>query len=320
MSESVTYFKIPIELMRNVLDSPRDTRLEILDYFATQYNSPTAFMYDYEIIYRNQWREIDGDIYDCAWLQDEDIKEKDELCNKSPIHQKCIEEEEKEHCEKCKKYAETHDVKYISQFEDDIDLCGTCEYKTECDEKSKFELQELPILPFKKAQERGRKVSIGVHFSGCIVQVSSHMFFDGSLFDDSTNVWTRACALAYISLGSIIGTKKYCKTNSRLMFARMAGYSVFSDIDFDELGVIKGYIINERKMSAYSERLRLDVMSMFDNIHIYAEKGKRGFVLSKSNNDRLESFKAMKKWGDNSSKKSKRNNIVELMRQAKKES
>lgn len=318
-SEKTPYLNIPVELLRNALDNPEEVLCNIYLYFFTTTNTMEEYMRTCEVYFFNRWVWIDGVPYDCEVLQtlglpiegDSEYKKAQEICNSCPIKELCIkqkEKDEKDEKKRCKKHLETNEEEWLT-----YDHCEQCEYNKQCNS----EIDKLDEIKqsrlFAEYQRYSREKVCCVHFSGWTVGIAKETILP-NLFDSEKSKWERACLLCYISLRSILGKQPMCVTNSRLMFARMAGYYSYSDIEFDELGSIRTYFNTERQMSKYSEDFRLDVMDMFKTFHIYAEKGKRGFVIAKSNKKRIDVFNAMKDFLHNSTKDSRRNAIKELMK------
>ncbi len=103
----------------------------------------------------------------------------------------------------------------------------------------------------------------------------------------------------------------------------MAGYLREQDIPRDkkglpEIGGIIKYMKNDRSMNYYGEKIRLDLMTMYDNLHFYSEKGKRGFAFMKTQDyNRDECLKMMSVKLSERTKAYQRNAIKEQMRKAK---
>ena len=322
-NETTHYLNIPVELLRNALDNPNEVLNNIYLYFFTTTNTMEEYIRTCEVYFTNRWVWIGGVAYDCKVLQTLDYKastieeyleykkQEQEICNSCPIQERCIEQHEQDEQDdrkRCKKYIETDEEKWLSYKH-----CEQCEYDEQCESESSKLSEIMQNKLFAEFQRYSREKVCCVPFSGWTVGIAKETILP-NLFDSEKSQWERACLLCYISLRSILGKQAMCVTNSRLMFARMAGYYSYSDIEFDELGLIRKYFNTERQMSKYSEDFRLDVMDMFKTFHIYAEKGKRGFVIAKSNKKRKVVFKAMKDFLHDSTKDSRRNAIKELMK------
>jgi hypothetical protein len=89
--------------------------------------------------------------------------------------------------------------------------------------------------------------------------------------DESKTEFEKVCLLAFLSLKSILGTKKYCKSNYELLFARMHGLRKSLPIDeYKPCTIISNYNTRRKR-----DKIRTELE---DNWHLqyYSEK-MRGF-------------------------------------------
>ena len=104
--------------------------------------------------------------------------------------------------------------------------------------------------------------------------LGTHIYLD-FIYSKKTH-YDRLCLLAYLALKSILGNSLYCKTNNRLLFARMAGEAKASDFtnlppEFDRYIKSRDYLIY------WSDKLR---GSLEDWYFVFYSRRTRGFYAS----------------------------------------
>jgi hypothetical protein len=128
--------------------------------------------------------------------------------------------------------------------------------------------------------------------------IGKHLAFE--FRDNPKTEFEQAQLLAYIAINSIIGTKKYTKTNRKHIVSRMFGYASFSKMSEKELSEIQNKYLTRYHFDRVILHLELNW-----NICTYSNK-MRGIYISMKNKFPLDELIAL------AEKRKQSNRITEL--------
>lgn len=171
-----------------------------------------------------------------------------------------------------------------------------------------------------KSWKEGVKLLQG-NYSGVLFSIAKNVYWN--IYNEPKEEYRLLLLLAYLAINSMSGHREINITSTKAMFCRMAGYVREQDIPRDRkgipnIGIISKYMKNARSMNYHGEKIRLELMTMYKNLHFYSEKGKRGFAFMKTTDyTREECWRMMSEGLSERTKTYQRNAIKEQMRKAK---
>lgn len=110
----------------------------------------------------------------------------------------------------------------------------------------------------------------------CCVSINSDMIINAA--NEDLSEWKKVKFLGYCALKSIEGTHKgISKANNKLMWARMAGYSTWAELEGS--GALEKCGLKKYFTEYYANKLRNELQMSFHNVKIYS-KHTRGFYFT----------------------------------------
>jgi hypothetical protein len=131
-----------------------------------------------------------------------------------------------------------------------------------------------------------------------MAMIGKHLVFD--FRDNHKTEFEQAQLLAYIAINSIVGTKKFSKTNRKHIVSRMFGYASFAKMSEKELSEIQNKYLMRYHFDRVIQQLELNW-----NICTYSNK-MRGIYISMNNKFPLDELIAL------AEKRKQSNRIAEL--------
>ena len=182
------------------------------------------------------------------------------------------------------------------------------------DTKSEAEagLHLASIGDWAKSKENGTKLRQD-RYNGTQFSIPIDILFDYYKNHNTKTNRQKTMLLGYLALKSIAGWKKITVLTNGAMFARMAGYPSAKLLPSpSELGAITEYN-NPYKLA----RVRADITDHFNTVHIYSQKGKRGFAVMFSDIGKQEALTALALYMETRTQKYKDKKRRELAEEAR---